>query len=1131
MATIVIGCGGSGLKTLTRLNQLLSENENWLNKISENVFYLGVDTEANALRDFNTLIENQVKGANKPCVRTVHLSEGVTILNEVVSRYFDQPYGGKNNDEGLERLKKEWWFQDDAPFRAPCVKDLAEGAGQCPPASRLLAWWRLPEIENTLRDIIEQVKLRHVGKGGNPLKDLKVYIASGLAGGTGRGCWGLIMKKIRHLLIKEYGIYSSPMAFFFDATAFDNLSSKYPDQEVFIKVNSLTGLSELSWWMANQKTSRTNPKDAYVFKLPSLATPATSTTDVLVMETKKSPNAAAPIDHAFLVCGGNTVGTLNNNQQYHEMVGAGLYAVITCDEIKRDFVNKNAFFHSMAASTFEVDASRLALYFESLVRSMAVKKLTSTMGDFSAKKNEFFKACPVLSGVTTTDLTAYMPEEKGTLLQRICHCLVHPEAGAFKDEMTGLAKALEADDTDAVFGIVDGLMEEPSETKVAEAVKSAWKTFKKNPADLLSEMMLDEYKKSKSLAQAAAFVQNILLQLENDMEQLPAVMVLDSKDDPQVIARRLAGREWGIVGPHFNNREQAEILQKTSLAILVSHYALIKEELNRLMGPIRDMFCRQVKAVEKMQEILKRLSAKFEAEGASSVGAKAGSDPYDTLFGSADRPEDSLPSDLDPQRYYKRVLKPVMPKEAVRSLVESSLVIREDLDIFLRGAIESCRADSPESLLVRLDSAYGPERFRKELEAKIRESVCLADDFMRKNFSFMHVVDSIKRAFESRLNKLSGDKNKRVSLERALLKQFGVTVEKDSDGNFKLPDPCDMLKQMAASLAAHCKPWWEMEGVVDKMVAVYVFLPEEVEDVSDFTAEVKGMVEATTVEVVDAKTKGTRANCYAIVAFASQASTVQDGDIVEHPLDKITSIRYWKEAAVEKWLARCEDPNGRSIFSDDDDNKGVGYLSPMYVKVDQVVAGRWRPWADEMVDEGNRSEQEAVQALLYAFLPMSADETVKKALVDTGWSLPLIKDAGSEKFVFTRRALKLDEDNTAEEDHTCGWDDGEGICTSVWQVLDFLAGKGKKGVDGRKGEDLKSKGVKWRQRILEEAQVFAESVAPRAGCTFASKAGKDMLKLRTKYFSAEKSEATADDAAVWDVLVNASSAASSKKKA
>ena len=121
-AHIFVGCGGSGIQSLTRLNALLSQDKEWRQRMGSDVYYIAIDTDASELNDFDEEIEYQCRKAQKPYVGRVDLGKGLMNIGQPMRKHFVDPYEGANQRklQGKESLKKHWWHNGDSePFFAP----------------------------------------------------------------------------------------------------------------------------------------------------------------------------------------------------------------------------------------------------------------------------------------------------------------------------------------------------------------------------------------------------------------------------------------------------------------------------------------------------------------------------------------------------------------------------------------------------------------------------------------------------------------------------------------------------------------------------------------------------------------------------------------------------------------------------------------------------------------------------------------------------------------------------------------------------------------------------------------------------------------------------------------------------
>ncbi len=411
--TLFIGCGGSGIKTLMRVNELLAGNPESRQVLRENISYMIFDLDVSETEAFKASIRAQVGNAGMPFVKTVQVTRNITNLEELVRPVFDE-LQSQVDDESLTeemravaskklgRLKQNWWYSpehdpDDPsltirsyPFRAQNITEgLNQGAGQCGPVSFLATWNYLPNLKRDLQEVVEAIQIRNTDAQG---VGLNVIIVAGTAGGTGRGCWQPIAFKVSQTL-REMGFVNNPIGVFFDSSCFKNVVEGSPNERLNLSVNSLTAMSELSAWMM-QPVIRT-----FQYALPNLRNPGvdlvypgveppsdfneaqkqawydergirpyTSSTDVIAVPAD-GDNEMSPITTAYLIFGNNGIATLDNNNQYHEMAAAALYAMVAQDEfIGPGAVNRHESVRSFGAITFEVPTIPIRRYMESMVR-------------------------------------------------------------------------------------------------------------------------------------------------------------------------------------------------------------------------------------------------------------------------------------------------------------------------------------------------------------------------------------------------------------------------------------------------------------------------------------------------------------------------------------------------------------------------------------------------------------------------------------------------------------------------------------------------------------------------------------------------------------------------------------------
>lgn len=392
--TLFIGCGGSGLKTLCRLNELLSGNPANRQMMRENISYLMIDTSLKETETFKENIKKHLGNAGLPFIKVVQVTRNYLALEEIVKPTFaalekrsgDTSLTDAEREKAakqLARLKENWWYSpshkpesDEScksyPFVAQHIPDLGDGAGQCSPVAFLSAWNYLPSLEQDIREVIDAIQLRNTD---NQKMRLNVFVVAGTAGGTGRGCWAPVAFKVAQSL-RKMGFNCNPTGVFFDSSCFESVVAGSPSERLNLAVNSLTAMSELSAWMM-QPVIR-----SYYFSLPNLRDPGIceagkycTTTDVISVP-EDGDNELSPVTNAYLVFGNNGVAPLANNDQYHEMAAAALYAMVAEDKfIGPGAVNHHEAIRSFGALTFEVETIPIRRYMEALVRREYSKSL------------------------------------------------------------------------------------------------------------------------------------------------------------------------------------------------------------------------------------------------------------------------------------------------------------------------------------------------------------------------------------------------------------------------------------------------------------------------------------------------------------------------------------------------------------------------------------------------------------------------------------------------------------------------------------------------------------------------------------------------------------------------------------
>jgi hypothetical protein len=370
-ARLYVGMGGSGIKTLAEFVSLLTQHSEESKKSEVFMAYLLVDTDGGELDMYKKRIDDAYRHIHRePIIRTVHLSADITDFASFVATKLQK--GGHH-----ERLKEVWWYRSDRPdepFTALNLKDApTKGAGQCPLVSTFLAWNQMRQIDATIDDLLNDLKNRSVQGENLQNWTLDVSLVSSLAGGTGRGCWHLVASKIREKL-RDLNVRPKPVGFFFDSSVFAE-DVKREEQVMKLRVNSITGVSELVAWLRNEY-ERDTDLTPFRFQLPSLEHPGVPSSD-LIDTAKLSSTVAgeqllgvsgrAPISAAYLIFGAGKQGTLGEASAYYRSVANALYARLFGSTASKN-INEAGHLNGLAAATISVSIAGIQEYVREYVQ-------------------------------------------------------------------------------------------------------------------------------------------------------------------------------------------------------------------------------------------------------------------------------------------------------------------------------------------------------------------------------------------------------------------------------------------------------------------------------------------------------------------------------------------------------------------------------------------------------------------------------------------------------------------------------------------------------------------------------------------------------------------------------------------
>lgn len=870
-----VGCGGSGIKTLIRVNELLAGNPEMRQRIREDVSYLVIDTEVAKVKEFEDAIKSQMGLAGSPAMLLVQMTNGLVNLNDLVMPNFDK----QSNPEALELLKKHWWCAPDEqgrpgkgePFRAISIHNITDGAGQCSPISFLSAWNYLPRLDQDVNRLLEEIQRRNTDVP-NPLANLKVYIVTGMAGGTGRGCWNLVAFKIRQCL-KRFGVQVEPAGVFFDATCFQSIWTGAPGEKNSMRMNSLTGLSELSAWM------RLPTEGTFRYSLPDLSKPDTKgRTDVLHVN-EDDPTGQMPVSSSYLIFGNNGNARLKENAQYHEMAAAALYSLVAADTFIGPIdVNQPENVRSFASTTFEVETVRIRRYMELLVHLDYSRRLFSptaeTAGEADrfagnwngepAKESFFGKTGFVVPETVTAESLGTGADAGNRLLARLMKKAEtqfgygaesqdsKEQFAAWKAIGDALAaqKAEEAESAaEDAFGEISGMagkslisscekmlaagalkLDEPSlATTLRETVRSAF--YQEGKTDPDSGEETEELKPSVARARKVVSILRNAFQASAanvagtegaPLEiQVCDTSVSDAEGCLNVFKEQMAAkadRKMSDLFRKFGKEEIESLGDEFASCYRVALFFLFRKYL-------KDKFERAVKilkgldnALLTLEKSLADVAKDFERQLCGQCGVAKLEEAFDELFtrDECDAIFQALPEEDLYTNVYRRTLKPITSPEELSAKIAEPAVNEKPLVGRLRKELEN---------LIGGEEVYStPEdarsSIRKVFIGLVASNVGLpmvnAKDFMSANFSFMEVLEHNRQKWNRLLRERWNSEDARGKLTDRFRVYLGIPADKlelegDGQGAGRIPQDI-LLPSIVGSMALTCRPWMQLNG-------------------------------------------------------------------------------------------------------------------------------------------------------------------------------------------------------------------------------------------------------------------------------------------------------------------------------
>jgi hypothetical protein len=1137
---LYIACGGSGCKTIRGLTELIAQDPKLRASFKNDIYFVLIDTEEEELNFTENFIRQRIPDLgfhnfrNIVKIQTSQTGEiSANSLAPLVREAFDEK---RHKPQDLDRLKRHWWFNDSKdsmlPFVAPGVSPLIKGAGQCPPVSYFLAWRMMGKIEEKLEALFNEIIENRggdvtdgPGRIKNPLDGLNYHIISGLAGGTGRGCWELIAFKVKEFCVKRFGSAPKPRAILFDASVTTSVVGDGEQSELIAqKVNALTGYSQLDCW-AQVKTQlrQTSKVEAdFSFRLPSMTNPGKPEADVLVLDNSET-GQEPPIDQVYIICATNETSHLSKSDDYYTMVGRALYAQLKSYAIDGSNVNKDNFYNSLGAASFEVAAHDITKYYESGARIAILEGLLE--GDDDIVSNgieEFLGEFRFQHGFASNSAKGLMPsgnEKEYSIWQKVVQSILDQKSVALGGFAVNLKES--GDELDIRMEELQSCLV-LSDDEVSNLVQDTFSQlgdFKQKSESILKKVYRrgnTANKVPRSIKNVDVFcdkIQNLLLGTSEGnrgfLKSLPKNLDGIQWDDPVAIFEKSKGRKYGVVGPRFEEGEIQAIVDSCGLAIVIKNYDAIRnaytkaseDYLKPLLG-IKNNAAEIIKRVEfVLSKELSQLKNAYDVSDAKSAHRSVFADPENPIDTQSD----------DPRRFVQRILKPALTPEQFKSQCQDSSVVQLKDDGVKLDSL--CYDDLFIGRIANDKIGVG-----EDLQKTLSETVGIQESFVEDAYSLQKTVEGLKLAWQRYFEKLQS-RDAKDEVAEVFMSIFGYKPDFE-DNEVSLGNTLQMLKKMAASLASTTANYWLLDQQLTSTRVVNIIMPpiDNVnfkQDAGTWEKDLSDkMPSGSSVKIIaggDAKSS----NPFVLVTL-HQHGTDLPAESDQRIPDLIRSLDYWSDTGVIDQLILCERPGSQNaIFKPAPGMNGVTFTDPIYIMNEAFSKKRWKPWYTSTAQEEEKAEEseknKATMALLYLF--MKPDGDIGRVIADKQWGMPVaeVKTTGTVRF--TRNGV-LWADGKVKEDRLSSIKDGEEI------------GKIRAGIAGVKQWLSSPEGSKALGSILAERDAFWKMLEEAEGINRNSKkAYTDLCDGIEATVDSLRKVATVNNQdaedVVWDELIKA----------
>ena len=960
---LLVGFGGSGIRTLDAFDALLAANRSLACNRSDNVYYCVVDTEDVAIRQFQRSIIKRGRGAGCPYVATCCLSQNIQNFDEIVRPVFDRFYGHPN-DAGLSRIREHWWFDADGrPFRGLDGLNVMYGSGTSPSVAFALAWYQMRRIEESLCELIDEIKRRSI-YGQSVISRLRIYFVTSLAGGTGRGSWAPVMLKIKEIF-GNWGCGCFTTGLFFDASIFVEVVKDSPNDAWIYKVNSLTGLSELSFWIGDDMRRVCHVPISV--RLPDMVSPTNPEKDVLNIEDEKQLlHSVSPVDNAYLICGQSSAcGCLSSSNQYFQVAGHGLFALYDPSEIEEGLINDPCRIRSFATTSLMVDVAGL--------------------DDVDARVDAFLKR--IFFPRPIHEESDIRPDFNGTLVQRACANLnasKGEEYSKLRERLSMLQPKRASSDAQFLSrSVVDSVTEIDVNNAVSSAVE--FLRVRYNGRELVRRELLLELQsicigaegEKLSVGRVRKFLRELLEKIDGLNNSSIAELSFRDPSVPDSVGK-LSAREWidrviynfskrtlieVITGrPPFNKEKVSELVRESECGwsglvphvVLCDVYPRLLRRLLDFFEPLRTLVREILNSCDRVLAWSKEVDALLSKRVMLEIGCGTHEELFHRIFTTPDRIFSELPSVDSMAACCQTVLKPIVRgrQEVGELLLKSDgIIVGEGLCDLLLDALACGTDDCPR---LRGDgSDHKKIMTEKDVYEAIMNNVNVSSCFFEERFSLLKVLARNREFWNCQIKNMSGAAEHLHAFYDRLGALFGERSEWTDTGElYELPFAENLLVSATCTLVRRCQPWWNIDrdaGHTDCYVVVPTLDLQSLHWERIRDSEALHCQSNRNVTVLVRHSHEYYAP-YKVVVFAMQDAPPRGGEY-RLPFDDIKSLAYWKEPSAVEVLREAERADGKLVFSSGR-HRGLGYISPRFVRDSKFSSMRWKPWV------GNESKDE-----------------------------------------------------------------------------------------------------------------------------------------------------------------------------